>query len=256
MIPSIRCIRMVLRRRAGNRTFNAGRNRLNGRIENCIIGEGFSIRVQQSFGNCPNTFRHATSDDGSVSKPMLNAGWLSDLGDNEVSFIAEAYTFFIHPGRAALDQVESSQGLDVSPPWWTARLRAGGFAQRTLLSDFSGNLLFTRSAIWKLTRAPGFCSSTSKAAGCCTSTQNRICWTFRGRCGLLKSNAHAGNAVVALRRPGCPSIEVRLSQTAATRNVPADPGGVHADDVQHPAALEVDEQKPGGARQLPDCRAC
>jgi len=22
-------------------------------IENCIIGEGFSIRVQQSFGNCP-----------------------------------------------------------------------------------------------------------------------------------------------------------------------------------------------------------
>src|SRR6476660_1884017 len=29
------------------------RNRINGRIENCIIGEGFSIRVQQSFGNCP-----------------------------------------------------------------------------------------------------------------------------------------------------------------------------------------------------------
>jgi predicted pyridoxine 5'-phosphate oxidase superfamily flavin-nucleotide-binding protein len=29
------------------------RNRINGRIENCITGEGFSIRVQQSFGNCP-----------------------------------------------------------------------------------------------------------------------------------------------------------------------------------------------------------
>ena len=29
------------------------RNRINGRIENCVVGEGFSIRVQQSFGNCP-----------------------------------------------------------------------------------------------------------------------------------------------------------------------------------------------------------
>lgn len=29
------------------------RNRLNGRIKDCIVSEGFSIGVQQSFGNCP-----------------------------------------------------------------------------------------------------------------------------------------------------------------------------------------------------------
>src|SRR5882757_6442550 len=29
------------------------RNRINGHIENCVVDEGFSIRVQQSFGNCP-----------------------------------------------------------------------------------------------------------------------------------------------------------------------------------------------------------
>jgi predicted pyridoxine 5'-phosphate oxidase superfamily flavin-nucleotide-binding protein len=66
----------------------------------------------------------------------------SDLGDNEVSFIAEADTFFIASRSAQLDQVESSQGLDVSH-------RGGlpGFVwvvSRTELCfpDFSGNLLF------------------------------------------------------------------------------------------------------------------
>ncbi len=66
----------------------------------------------------------------------------SHLGDNEVSFIAEADTFFIASRSAQLDQEESSQGLDVSH-------RGGlpGFVRvvsRTELCfpDFSGNLLF------------------------------------------------------------------------------------------------------------------
>src|ERR1700730_6172626 len=36
------------------------RNRINGRIENCIIDAGFSIRVQQSFGNCPKYIQART----------------------------------------------------------------------------------------------------------------------------------------------------------------------------------------------------
>jgi uncharacterized protein len=66
----------------------------------------------------------------------------SDLGDNEVSFIAEADTFFIASRSAQLDQEESSQGLDVSH-------RGGrpGFVRvispnQLCFPDYSGNLLF------------------------------------------------------------------------------------------------------------------
>jgi predicted pyridoxine 5'-phosphate oxidase superfamily flavin-nucleotide-binding protein len=66
----------------------------------------------------------------------------SHLGDNEVSFIAEADTFFIASRSAQLDQGEASQALDVSH-------RGGlpGFVRvvsqsEVCFPDFSGNLLF------------------------------------------------------------------------------------------------------------------
>ena len=117
------------------------RNRINGRIENCIIGEGFSIRVQQSFGNCPK-YIQARNERPQLSKPLPESRIAFHLGDNEVSFIAEADTFFIASRSAQLDQMESSQGLDVSH-------RGGlpGFVQvvsrnELCFPDFSGNLLF------------------------------------------------------------------------------------------------------------------
>jgi predicted pyridoxine 5'-phosphate oxidase superfamily flavin-nucleotide-binding protein len=118
------------------------RNRINGRIENCIIGESFSIRVQQSFGNCPKYIQARNERPQLRSKPVPASRMASHLGDNEVSFVAEADTFFIASRSAQLDQEESSQGLDVSH-------RGGlpGFVRvvsRTELCfpDFSGNLLF------------------------------------------------------------------------------------------------------------------
>jgi predicted pyridoxine 5'-phosphate oxidase superfamily flavin-nucleotide-binding protein len=118
------------------------RNRVNGRIENCTIGEGFSIKVQQSFGNCPKYIQSRNE------RPQLRSGLVpesrmaSHLGDDEVSFIAEADTFFIASRSAQLDREESSQGLDVSH-------RGGrpGFVRVVSRSelcfpDFSGNLLF------------------------------------------------------------------------------------------------------------------
>jgi predicted pyridoxine 5'-phosphate oxidase superfamily flavin-nucleotide-binding protein len=118
------------------------RNRINGRIENCITGEGFSIRVQQSFGNCP---KYIQARDGRArlhSKPVPKSRVAAHLGDNEVNLIADADTFFIASRSAQLDQVESSQGLDVSH-------RGGrpGFVRvisrsELCFPDFSGNLLF------------------------------------------------------------------------------------------------------------------
>jgi uncharacterized protein len=118
------------------------RNRINGRIENCIIGEGFSIRVQQSFGNCPKYIQARNERPRLHSKPVPECRMAPHLGNNEVNFIAEADTFFIASRSKQLDQEESSQGLDVSH-------RGGlpGFVRvvsRTELCfpDFSGNLLF------------------------------------------------------------------------------------------------------------------
>jgi predicted pyridoxine 5'-phosphate oxidase superfamily flavin-nucleotide-binding protein len=118
------------------------RNRINGRVENCIVGEGFSIRVQQSFGNCPKYIQARNERPRLRSKPASECRMTSHLGDNEVSFIAEADTFFIASRSAQLDQVESSQGLDVSH-------RGGlpGFVRvvspnELCFPDYSGNLLF------------------------------------------------------------------------------------------------------------------
>src|SRR5882757_7264449 len=118
------------------------RNRINGRIENCIIGEGFSIRVRQSFGNCPKYIQARNERPRFHSKPAPEPRIASHLGDNEVGFIAEADTFFIASRSAQLDQLDSSQGLDVSH-------RGGlpGFVRvvsqnEVCFPDFSGNLLF------------------------------------------------------------------------------------------------------------------
>jgi predicted pyridoxine 5'-phosphate oxidase superfamily flavin-nucleotide-binding protein len=118
------------------------RNRINGRIENCVIGEGFSIRVQQSFGNCPKYIQTRNARSRLYSKPVPESRMASHLGDSEAAFIAEADTFFIASRSAQLDQVDSAQGLDVSH-------RGGlpGFVRvvsqnEVCFPDFSGNLLF------------------------------------------------------------------------------------------------------------------
>ena len=118
------------------------RNRINGRIENCIIDESFSIRVQQSFGNCPKYIQARNARLRLYAKPVPESRMASHLGDSDAAFIAEADTFFIASRSAQLDREESSQGLDVSH-------RGGlpGFVRvvsqnELCFPDFSGNLLF------------------------------------------------------------------------------------------------------------------
>jgi predicted pyridoxine 5'-phosphate oxidase superfamily flavin-nucleotide-binding protein len=118
------------------------RNRINGRIENCTVDDRFSIRVQQSFGNCPKYIQARNEQPSLRFRPASKSRMASHLDDSDVSLIAGADTFFIASRSAQLDQAESSQGLDVSH-------RGGlpGFVRvvsRTELCfpDFSGNLLF------------------------------------------------------------------------------------------------------------------
>jgi predicted pyridoxine 5'-phosphate oxidase superfamily flavin-nucleotide-binding protein len=118
------------------------RNRVNGRIEDCIVGEGFSIKVRQSFGNCPKYIQARSEQPRIRSRPVPESRMAPHLGDSEVSLIAGSDTFFIASRSAQLDQEEASQGLDVSH-------RGGrpGFVRMVspnelCFPDFSGNLLF------------------------------------------------------------------------------------------------------------------
>src|SRR5712675_711361 len=58
------------------------RNRINGRMENCIVGEGFSIRVQQSFGNCPKYIQARNERPRHSSKRAPECRTASQLGDS------------------------------------------------------------------------------------------------------------------------------------------------------------------------------
>ena len=119
------------------------RNRVNGRIENCIIGEGFSIRVQQSFGNCPKYIQARSERPRIRSRPVPEFRIAPHLGDSEVSLIAGSDTFFIASRSAQLDQEEeASQGLDVSHRGGRPGFVGVVSPNELCFPDFSGNLLF------------------------------------------------------------------------------------------------------------------
>src|SRR5258705_1062943 len=153
------------------------RNRINGRIENCMIGEGFSIRVQQSFGNCPKYIQARTERPRLRSKPAPKSRMASHLGDGVVGFIGEADTFFIASRSAQLDRDEPSQGLDVSH-------RGGlpGFVQvvsptELCFPDFSGNLLFNTLGNLEVDARAGLLFIDFRSGGILhILSRTKICW--------------------------------------------------------------------------------
>jgi predicted pyridoxine 5'-phosphate oxidase superfamily flavin-nucleotide-binding protein len=153
------------------------RNRINGRIENCIVGEGFSIRVQQSFGNCPKYIQARNERPRLHSERAPERRMAPDLGDNEVNFIAEADTFFIASRSAQFDPLDSSQGLDVSH-------RGGlpGFVRvvspnELCFPDFSGNLLFNTLGNLEVDARAGLLFIDFRSGGILHIIgRTRICW--------------------------------------------------------------------------------
>jgi predicted pyridoxine 5'-phosphate oxidase superfamily flavin-nucleotide-binding protein len=89
------------------------RNRINGRIEEWRDGLGFTLRVRQSFGNCPKYIQTR------VPQPRLGPDRLQTLRRSDrlakadIDLVAAADTFFIASRSAALDD-SLSDGLDVS----------------------------------------------------------------------------------------------------------------------------------------------
>ena len=119
------------------------RNRLNGVIE-YIGAQGLSVKVNQSFGNCPKYIqarkptyeRHASS-----SLPVVHRA--SALDASARSIIEQADTFFIataHPHAGA--SPISSQGVDVSHRGGKPGFVRVDDAHTLTAPDFIGNFFF------------------------------------------------------------------------------------------------------------------
>jgi uncharacterized protein len=120
------------------------RNRINGRIENCIISEGFSIRVQQSFGNCPKYIQARNERPRLHSRPVPESRMASDLGENEVGIIAEAeprsrISAFVRLCQLLAAPGGGEPGFQNSPTREICKrlTRAAGFDRRTVMSGFA-----------------------------------------------------------------------------------------------------------------------
>lgn len=122
------------------------RNRANGSVTR-ISGGGFSVRIEQSFGNCPQYIqarnpRFVTPGAGAGSKVTPEGPLLSG---SALDLIAHADTFFIASAAPAERAHTSVAGVDVShrggPPGF---VQARDEASATVLTfpDYRGNFMF------------------------------------------------------------------------------------------------------------------
>jgi hypothetical protein len=119
------------------------RNRVNG-IVGRVAADGFSVKVQQSFGNCPKYIRTREAVFGAPRAQAARAEHGDRLDAEAMRFIARADTFFIATAHAAAQSGDgaSAHGVDVSH-------RGGprGFVKvvddHTLIApDYLGNFFF------------------------------------------------------------------------------------------------------------------
>lgn len=113
------------------------RNRLNGTVERAGP-EGFTIRVEQSFGNCPK-YIHVRHEAFAAARRERPAPVLSERPDAAArTFIAAADTFFV----ASFVEAAGTRQVDVShrggPPGF---VRVGADGTLTI-PDYSGNRFF------------------------------------------------------------------------------------------------------------------
>jgi hypothetical protein len=117
------------------------RNRVNGRLESCVPGRGFTLRVQQSFGNCPKYIQTRRPQPNSRDLVPETHRRSDRLGETDIELIVRSDTFFIS-SRAAELEGPASHGLDVSHrgglPGFTQVLSERELA----FPDYMGNLLF------------------------------------------------------------------------------------------------------------------
>jgi predicted pyridoxine 5'-phosphate oxidase superfamily flavin-nucleotide-binding protein len=125
------------------------RNRINGTVVRCDA-EGFSVDVDQSFGNCPQYIQarepHWVREPGSATVPRaVHLG--ASLHDAAVRLVRGADTLFIASAAARARGRAGADGVDVShrggnPGFVRVDADASGGRCVLTLPDFRGNFLF------------------------------------------------------------------------------------------------------------------
>ncbi len=123
------------------------RNRMNGRVT-ARWPDGFSVRVDQSFGNCPKYIQARSprfvAEPAAMQREKPVLAETAALSDRAQAMVEGADTFFLATASANPTQ-GGNQGVDVShrggKPGFVQVTRPDGRAVLTV-PDFSGNMLF------------------------------------------------------------------------------------------------------------------
>ncbi len=117
------------------------RNRVNGELSDSD-GISFTIKVQQSYGNCPQYISKRIWQRADSNQKKLHISKHNSLDDNMKSWIRKADTMFIASGYDGKQQSRGGVGMDVSH-----RGGSPGFVKIKsdtclVLPDYAGNNLF------------------------------------------------------------------------------------------------------------------
>jgi len=117
------------------------RNRMNGRVAS-VDGAGFSVDVQQSFGNCPKYIQAREPVFVAGAPPAAAPRWADRLDAAARRLIGKADTFFIATAHPLAGRAGAAQGVDVSHRGGRPGfVRLSGEGTLTV-PDFVGNAFF------------------------------------------------------------------------------------------------------------------
>lgn len=117
------------------------RNRANGRVSDWDE-LGFTVAVDQSFGNCPQYISKRVWHRAGVTVEKADISRHSSLDDHMKSWIAGADTLFFASGLQKANRDERSSGMDVSHRGGRAGFVNVSSDTHLVLPDYAGNNLF------------------------------------------------------------------------------------------------------------------
>lgn len=119
------------------------RNRMNGRVDG-LSDRGFTVAVEQSFGNCPQYIQARSVADEAAAWHGLaprRTGEADTLSASDLELIAAADTFFVAT-RAAAGLADRRGGLDVSHRGGLPGFLAATDDRTLYWPDYRGNFFF------------------------------------------------------------------------------------------------------------------
>ncbi|WP_321416713.1 pyridoxamine 5'-phosphate oxidase family protein [uncultured Desulfobacter sp.] len=117
------------------------RNRANGKLSHSD-GHGFTIAVDQSFGNCPQYISKRIWHKADTNLKKAHVSNHTRLDDHMQSWITKADTMFIASGYHQSHHKKNGSGMDVSHRGGPAGFVKINSDKRLVLPDYAGNNLF------------------------------------------------------------------------------------------------------------------